>query len=95
MNSSKDIGIITALLERLEKQRLPRLIAIKDRVDRGERLGDADLKFMQEVISDTSRIKPLLQDKPAYQPLVDRLLNLYSSISEKALLNEKESEQTG
>ena len=37
-NSTMDAGLIEVLLERLEKQRLPRLLAIKEKVEGVTRL---------------------------------------------------------
>ena len=84
-------GVIAALLERLEKQRLPRLLSLQKRVDNGEVLSDFDLGFMKEVNADTARIKSLLDEKPEYHSLVKRLIGLYKDIIDKALANEKGS----
>jgi hypothetical protein len=81
--------MITVLLERLEKQRLPRLLSIQKRVDNGEVLSDFDLNFLKEVHVDTSKIKPLLDEKPEYHSLVTKLIGLYKYIVDKALENEK------
>jgi hypothetical protein len=89
--SSPDLGLITVLLERLETQRLPRALSLKERVDRGERLSDADLAFLEEVFADTSKVKPLLDRYPQYQELAARMVNLYKEITAKALENEKAS----
>lgn len=82
-------GVIAALLERLEKQRLPRLLSLQKRVNNGEVLSDIDLGFMKEVNADTGRIKSLLDEKPEYHSLVKKLIGLYKDIIDKALENEK------
>ena len=89
--SSTNLGVIAALLERLEKQRLPRLLSLKEKVYRGEILGDLDMEFMNQVLADTSRIKPMLDNKPEYQSLVMQLIGLYNEITSKALENEQAS----
>ena len=87
--SSEDLGLITVLLERLETQRLPRALALKNKVDRGELLDDFDLGFLEEVFADTSSVRPLVARHPEYQGLVARMMNLYKEITDKALENEK------
>ena len=87
--SSGDMGLITVLLQRLETQRLPRALVLKDKVDRGELLDDFDLGFLEEVFADTSSIRPFLAQHPEYQELAARMMHLYKEITDKALQNEK------
>ena len=47
INESKDEGVIAVLLERLSSQRLPRALALKKRVDRGEVLTEPDIAFLE------------------------------------------------
>ncbi|MGH2523852.1 MAG: hypothetical protein ACREXX_00200 [Gammaproteobacteria bacterium] len=87
--SSEDVGLITVLLQRLETQRLPRALALKDKVDRGELLDDFDIGFLEEVFADASNVRPLVVQHPEYQDLAARMMNLYKEITDKALENEK------
>jgi hypothetical protein len=88
-NTSKDEGVITALLERFEKQRLPRAIAIKERVYTGEKISQADIDYLKLVFQDTKQIQPLVSKYPVYEQLVAQAFHLYREITEKALQNEQ------
>ncbi len=84
-----DDGLIFVLMERFEKIRLPRALSLKEKVDGGAVLDDYDIAFLEEVFSDSNKIKPLLDRHPEYQELATRVLTLYGEITEKALENEK------
>lgn len=86
-----DDGLIFVLMERFEKFRLPRAISLKEKVDGGAVLDDYDVAFLEEVFSDSNKIKPLLDRHPEYQELATRVITLYGEITEKALENEKSS----
>ncbi len=84
-----DAGTIQTLLDRLEKFRLPRALAIKQRVEDGEKLSEEDLEFLKRVLEEGRQIEPLLARHPEYQSLASRLVSLYDEITRKALENEQ------
>jgi len=92
--SSKDSAMIQVLAERLEKQRLPRALSIKEKVDSGETLADFDIEYLEEVFNDANAIKPLLDRNPKWQPLAAQMMSLYKEITEKALENQRASDKS-
>jgi len=85
----KESGILAVLMERLEKQRLPGILSLKEKVDRGEALDDLDLDYLEKMMSDAKKAMPLIDRHPEYQLLATRLIGLYNEITEKDLQLEK------
>jgi len=90
-DSADELGVIYALIERFEKQRLPRLLEIKERVDKGGLLSESDIQFITEVTHDAQRSKPLIDRHPEWHKFCAEVIHLYEEVVEKALENEKKS----
>ncbi len=87
----KDKGVIFVLLERFNKQRLPRALALKKKVDSGELLNDYDHKLIEEVLKDASQISSLIERNPEYKDLAAKVINLWNEIIEKDIENQKKA----
>jgi hypothetical protein len=89
--SEEELGIIYSLIERFEKQRLPRLLEIKKRIDKGGVFNESDIQFMYQVTRDAQRSKRLIDRHPEWHKFCAEVIHLYEEVVEKALENEKKS----
>jgi hypothetical protein len=88
-DTSKDAGIIQALVERFEKHRLPIVLELKEKVDSGEVLSDREIDYLEQILEDARENKALVDRHPKWQKISAQVLGLYKEITEKALENEK------
>ena len=88
MTESNDAALIQVLVDRLEKIRLPIALELKEKVDGGEVLNDREIEYLEEVLGDVDKVKPLIDRHPEWQDLVAQMANLYNDITTKALENE-------
>ena len=86
---SKELGVIAVLAKRMVEERLPKALAMKERVDRGEVLNEVDLNFLEQVLKDSATIGPLLKQDRRMAEVGRRMLQLYKEITAKALENEQ------
>ena len=86
---SDEDGVILALIDRFEKQRLPRLKALKEQVDSGELLSEGDVEFLETIMHDAQQSKHLIDRHPDWASFCSYVIHLYETITEKALDNEK------
>lgn len=89
-HSEQELGTVTVLLERMAKQRLPRMLEIKERVDKGECLDNADLEFLQHILAEANQNRQYVEKFPEHRELVKTVANLYQQITSKALENEQQ-----
>jgi hypothetical protein len=89
--ANKDAGVIQVMAEQLANTRLPRALEMKERVDRGERLSQWDIDFLEQVFRDAHEFGPMLATHPEWHDLAGRVVNLYKEITAKALENEQQA----
>ena len=90
-----DTATLQALLDRLVKYRLPRAMALKKRVDAGDRMTDSDIAFMKEALEDAQDGQHFVARNPEFHALGGELVQLYEEIVEKATENEKKAADGG
>ncbi len=90
MNSQNyDAGIILVLLQRFEKQRLPRMTEIMQRLEQGNTINEFDIAYLGQALHDLSLLFPYIDRHPEYEVLFSKVIHYYKSITDKALNNEK------
>ena len=87
--SQRDRGTAQVLLMRMENERLPFALQLKDKVDHGEVLSDYDTQFLKRVLKEAGESRRLAAKLPQYQDLVQRMTDLYEEITRKGLENQK------
>ena len=80
---------MVTLMQRFKTQRLPRILEIKEQVDQGDRLGEYDRLFLEEVIQDARRNIRHVEEIPECQHMFIQLAHLYKQIMDKAVENEQ------
>jgi len=84
-------GALTALMLNFKQHHLPVSLQILERVEKGERLGDWEFEFMENVIQEANRIKPVIDQHEDFQSVYAGAVHLYQRITSKALENELRS----
>lgn len=86
-----DAGLAQVLLDRFEKQRLPRISEIKEQLDRGNKLNEFDIEYLSEALHDAKTLFPFLERHPEYKALLSSVFHYYKLITDEALEVENKS----
>lgn len=83
----EDTGVVLTLVKRFETQRLLHAHRLKQKVDRGEPLNDADLAFLATVQKDGRYVTSVVRKRAEWQLFMAQATALYKTIMDKALTN--------
>lgn len=89
---SDEIGIITAFIQHLKSDAIPRANAIKLAVDNGAVLNELDIQFFEAEFSYADSVMHLISNHPEYLSLASMMTKLYHEITTKALNNQNASQ---
>jgi hypothetical protein len=76
------------LLRRLRRQQLPKVFAIKARLDLGERVSTDDIRYLLDSVADAMRTKQVFDRSPDLAQVCAKMIALYRDITLEALQNE-------
>ena len=89
MSDKTDEATLQVMLERLLNFRLPRALALKKRIDRGEPMTDSDVAFMKSALQDAHDGQKFVVRNPQFHAVGTQIVQLYDDIVRKAAENEK------
>jgi hypothetical protein len=81
-------GVLLIAMRRFREVHLPRAEDMRDRVDRGECLTDADLAYLRQTFGECRAVGWHAADMPDWQEICVRVVALYRSLMERAVENE-------
>lgn len=90
-DKNEELGVITAVLDRLANKRLPRVLDIKEKVDAGGKLDAGNMAYLERILEDAAEVQRMMavNPLPEYEDLMAQVAHLYKEITAKALENEK------
>ena len=83
--------LIQLLVQHLLRQGIPRMLQLKEKLTRGEPLSEFDITFLNQMISESTRLQVLVAKQPQYHSLIGRMAELYREITQRALDNEPDT----
>lgn len=87
--SQIDTGVLAVLAKEFTEQRIPVLMAIKEKVDRGEVLEPHEFDQLARMLEDAGQAMPLAANNPDWHKLAAQVARFFHQITEKALENEE------
>ena len=85
---SADRGVIYVVLEHFGRHLYPRALDIEKQLEAGERLSDAQLDHVADVLDGIMQLRPLIARHPEHRDLVAGVVSTYVGIAKRAMQNE-------
>lgn len=82
------LGVMQAFFQDFETHRLPRILQLKDKVDRGETINDVEFEYLCKEINDACTVKHLTINYPELEEFCLEVGHLYKELCDKAVENE-------
>ncbi|WP_043739046.1 hypothetical protein [Thioalkalivibrio nitratireducens] len=89
--AEKEACLVSAVLRQLNNHRLPKLFAIRERLNRGGLMDPDDIRYLQASLHDTMQIRYLCEAHPDLSMLCTKVTNLHREITMRALENETQT----
>ena len=77
----RDTGVLAALLQLLETERLPTMLRLEKQVDAGARLTQTEIDYLKRVFAQAQAagLQPLIARHPEYRDLLSSIFSFYST----------------
>ena len=84
----EDEGTIEVLLSKIANRTLPQVLAIKKKLDLGEKLNDYDIDVLLDIYEKNRRNREIFHRHKEYVQFETELMALYAKVMEEGLHNE-------
>ena len=84
----RDAALVSTMLRHLNTRQLPKLFAMKERLDRGERVDPEDIRYVHDCVRHTLWVRNLCERHPDLRAICTQVTSLYKEITERSLENE-------
>lgn len=91
--TERELGTIEAVLIGFNKHQLPRLVAIKKKVDKGGVLDEFEITFLEETLAEIRAGEYFADHHDDYKTLMGEVAELYQHIAQRAKDNEGSSSE--
>jgi hypothetical protein len=84
-----NLGVATVVLKQFADDTLPKVFAIKARLDQGDKLDHWDIEFLTDLLKRFEQVKHEIDQHPEYQEIYAQAVHLYKQITDQAVVNEQ------